>query len=100
MRLAIPGAMVAVAIILATVTACAGSQSQQLLTACEAHDAAIRALAPQAAVSRLTQGQVDAVDRSLVIADRVCSGEAQDFSVALATLEAELLRLVIIEGGK
>jgi len=77
---------------------CAGSQSQQLLTFCEAHDSSVRALAPQAAVGALTQGQVDAVDRSIVVADGVCTGTVPDFSTALSVMEAELLRMAIIRG--
>ena len=77
---------------------CAGSQAQQLLTACQSHDAFVRAMAPQAAIGALSQGQVDAVDRSIAVADTVCDGTAQNFSTALTVLEAELLRMAIIGG--
>lgn len=78
--------------------ACAGPQSQQLLLACGAHDAAIRALAPHAAVGALSRGQVAAADQSIATADSICSGEVQDFTTALDVIEAELLRLAIMGG--
>lgn len=76
--------------------ACASTESQQLLTACEAHDAAIRALAPQVAAGRFSQGQVSAVDQSIVTADSVCDGTVREYRTALSVLEAELLRMTII----
>lgn len=79
---------------------CAGSQAQQLLTACESHDAFVRAMAPQAAAGVLSQRQVDAVDQSIVVADGICDGTAQNFSTALARMEAELLRMTIIGGAE
>lgn len=78
---------------------CAGSPSQQLLEACGSHDAAVRAAAPLAAVSVLSQRQVDAIDLSIAIADGVCDGTVRDYSTALSAIEAELLRMVIIGGG-
>lgn len=78
------------------VAACAGTAEQRLLTACAAHDAADRALIPLIASSMLSQAQVDASEASVAVADTICSGEFQDFSTALDTLEAELLRLSIM----
>ncbi len=77
---------------------CAGSQSQQLLSACEGHDTFVRAMAPQAAVGALTQRQVDAVTQSIAVADSICNGTAQNYSTALSVMEAELLRMVIVGG--
>ncbi len=79
---------------------CAGSQSQQLLSACTSHDAGVRALAPLAATGLLSQEQVTAVDQSIVLADSICDGSATNYGTALSTLEAELLRMVIIGGAQ
>jgi len=80
--------------------ACAGlTPAQQVLTACEAHDAAVRALVPQVAAGVLSQAQVSSVDASIVLADTICDGTVVDYSTALSLIEAELLRMAIIQGG-
>ena len=76
---------------------CANSQEEVLLQTCKAHDTAVRALTPQVTENRLSQGQVNALFASMDIGDEICDGSATDYVTALQRLEAELLRLTIID---
>ena len=79
------------------VVGCASSPQQALLNACDAHDRSVRALSGFAATGALTQRQVDAVDTSIAVADTVCDGTVTDYRSALNVLEAEVLRLAIVQ---
>jgi hypothetical protein len=78
------------------VVGCA-DQEGVLLNACKAHNAALTALAPQIADSQFSQRQVDAIFQSEETGNSICDGTVTDFTTALTVLEAEALRLAIIQ---